>query len=58
MWNGNEITNQKLLVDLTALPGPNHDGVKLVLEENSNYTNNDNLYVIKGALNHRELYKI
>jgi hypothetical protein len=42
LWNGNEITNQKLLVVLPALPGPNHDGGKLVLEENSNYSNNDN----------------
>jgi aldose sugar dehydrogenase len=36
LWNGNEITNQKLLVDLPALLGLNHDGGKLVLEENSN----------------------
>ena len=53
LWNGNELTNQKLLLDLPALPGPNHDGGKLVLEENSNSSNNDNLYVIIGDLNHR-----
>ena len=38
---------------MPALPGPNHDGGKLVLEENSNSSNNHNLYVIIGALNHR-----
>ena len=53
LWNGIELTNQKLLLDLPALPGPNHDGGKLVLEENSNSRNNDNLYVIIGDLNHR-----
>ncbi|MDF2736938.1 MAG: hypothetical protein K0S93_794 [Nitrososphaeraceae archaeon] len=53
LWNGIELTNQKLLLDLPALPGPNHDGGKLVLEENSNSSNNDNLYVIIGDLNHR-----
>jgi aldose sugar dehydrogenase len=32
LWNGNELTNQKLLIDLRTLPRPNHDGGKLVLE--------------------------
>jgi len=41
-----------LLIDLPALPGPNHNGGKLVLEKNSNSSNNDNLYVIIGDLNH------
>ena len=54
LWNGNELTNPKLLLDLPALPGPNHNGGKLVLEKNSNSSNNDdNLYVIIGDLNHR-----
>jgi aldose sugar dehydrogenase len=53
LWNGNELTNQKLLLDLPAIPGPNHNGGKLVLEKNSNSSNNDNLYVIIGDLNHR-----
>jgi aldose sugar dehydrogenase len=53
LWNGNKLTNQKLLIDLPALPGPNHNGGKLVLEKNSNSSNNDNLYVIIGDLNHR-----
>ena len=42
-----------MLIDLPALPGPNHNGGKLVLEKNSNSSNNDNLYVIIGNLNHR-----
>ena len=42
-----------MLIDLPALPGPNHNGGKLVLEKNSNSNNNDNLYVIIGDLNHR-----
>jgi aldose sugar dehydrogenase len=42
-----------LLLDLPAIPGPNHNGGKLVLEKNSNSSNNDNLYVIIGDLNHR-----
>lgn len=54
LWNGNELTNPKLLLDLPALPWPNHNGGKLVLEKNSNSSNNDdNLYVIIGDLNHR-----
>jgi glucose/arabinose dehydrogenase len=53
LWNENKLTNQKLLIDLPALPGPNHNGGKLVLEKNSNSSNNDNLYVIIGDLNHR-----
>ena len=53
LWNGNELTNQKLLIDLPALPGPNHNGGKLVLEKNSTFSNNDKLYVIIGDLNHR-----
>ena len=42
-----------MLIDLPALPGPNHNGGKLVLEKNSTFSNNDNLYVIIGDLNHR-----
>ena len=53
MWNGIELTDKKLVLDWPALPGPNHVGGKLVLEENSNSINNDNLYVIIGDLNHR-----
>jgi len=47
-----------LLIDLPALPGPNHNSGKLVLEKNSNSSNNDNLYVIKAILIITEFYKI
>ncbi|HET8857658.1 MAG TPA: PQQ-dependent sugar dehydrogenase [Nitrososphaeraceae archaeon] len=53
LWNGNELTNQQLLLDLPALPGPNHDGGKLVLEKSNKSDNNNNLYVVIGDLNHR-----
>ena len=53
LWNGKELTNRYLLVDLPALPGPNHNGGKLVLKKNHNSSNDDNLYVIIGDLNHR-----
>lgn len=52
-WNGNELTNQQLLLDLPALPGPNHDGGKLLLEKRSNSDTSDNLYIVIGDLNHR-----
>ena len=52
-WNGNELTNQQILLDLPALPGPNHDGGKLVLEKSNNSAISDNLYVVIGDLNHR-----
>jgi len=40
---------------LICLPSPdlNHNGGKLVLEKNSTFSNNNNLYVIIGDLNHR-----
>lgn len=53
LWNGNELTNQQLLLDLPALPGPNHDGGKLVLEKSNKSAINNNLYVVIGDLNHR-----
>ena len=28
LWNENKLTNQTLLIDLPALPGPNHNGGK------------------------------
>ncbi|HJU59880.1 MAG TPA: PQQ-dependent sugar dehydrogenase [Nitrososphaeraceae archaeon] len=52
-WNGNELTNPQLLLDLPALPGPNHDGGKLVLEKSNNSPISNNLYVVIGDLNHR-----
>lgn len=45
-WNGQTLDNPTLLVDLPAIPGPNHDGGKLMIGPD-NY-----LYGIIGDLNH------
>ena len=46
-WDGTDLINQKLILDLPAIPGPNHNGGKIALGKD-NY-----LYVIIGDLNHR-----
>ena len=48
-WNGQDKTlvNPALILDLPALPGPNHDGGKLLIGPD-NY-----LYAVIGDLNHR-----
>jgi glucose/arabinose dehydrogenase len=46
-WDGHDLINPFLLLDLPAEPGPNHDGGKLALGPN-NY-----LYAVVGDLNHR-----
>jgi glucose/arabinose dehydrogenase len=46
-WNGNDLVNQKLILDLPGTPGPNHNGGKLVLGKDNT------LYAIIGDLNHR-----
>lgn len=45
-WNGQTLVNPKLLLDLPALPGPNHDAGKLTLSKDGY------LYVIIGELRH------
>jgi len=45
-WNGQSLENPTLLLDLPAIPGPNHDGGKLVIGPD-NY-----LYGVIGDLNH------
>jgi glucose/arabinose dehydrogenase len=45
-WNGEALVNPKLILDLPALPGPNHNAGKLVMGPD-HY-----LYVIIGDLNH------
>ncbi len=47
VWDGNRLTNQALLLDLPALPGPNHDGGKITIGKDGQ------LYVVIGDLNHR-----
>jgi glucose/arabinose dehydrogenase len=46
-WNGQSLVNPKLILDLPALPGPNHDAGKIVMGPD-NY-----LYAVIGDLNHR-----
>ncbi|HYO05593.1 MAG TPA: PQQ-dependent sugar dehydrogenase, partial [Phototrophicaceae bacterium] len=46
-WDGNKLTDQALLLDLPALPGPNHDGGKITIGKDGQ------LYVVIGDLNHR-----
>jgi len=46
-WDGNDLINQNLILDLPAIPGPNHNGGKITLGKDNN------LYVIIGDLNHR-----
>ncbi len=46
-WDGTDLINQKLILDLPAIPGPNHNGGKITLGKDNN------LYVIIGDLNHR-----
>jgi glucose/arabinose dehydrogenase len=45
-WNGDALVNPKLILDLPAIPGPNHNAGKLVMGPD-HY-----LYVIIGDLNH------
>jgi aldose sugar dehydrogenase len=47
-WNGVNLINPVLILDLPALPGPNHDGGKLVIG-----TRDHHLYAVIGDLNHR-----
>jgi aldose sugar dehydrogenase len=45
-WNGQNLINPRLILDLPALPGPNHDAGKLAIGPD-NY-----LYAIIGELRH------
>jgi aldose sugar dehydrogenase len=50
-WNGNQLTNPVLVLDLPGLPGPNHDGGKILIGPAPNETG-QYLYVVIGNLNH------
>ena len=45
-WTGSSLSNPALILDLPALPGPNHNGGKLLISSDKN------LYVVIGDLNH------
>ena len=46
MGGGTNLINQKLILDLPAIPGPNRNSGKITLYKDNN------LYVIKGNLKH------
>jgi glucose/arabinose dehydrogenase len=50
-WNGDQLTNPVLVQDLPGLPGPNHDGGKILIGPAPNETG-QYLYVVIGNLNH------
>jgi glucose/arabinose dehydrogenase len=50
-WNGDQLTNPVLVLDLPGLPGPNHDGGKILIGPAPNETG-QYLYVVIGNLNH------
>jgi len=50
-WNGKELTNPSLILDLPGMPGPNHDGGKILIGASPNDTG-QYLYVVIGDLNH------
>jgi len=45
-WTGSSLTNPALILDLPVLPGPNHNGGKLLISSDKK------LYVVIGDLNH------
>lgn len=50
-WNGKNLIEQALILDLPALPGPNHDGGKLLIDQPKDKSG-PNLYAVIGDLNH------
>jgi len=50
-WNGDQLTNPVLVLDLPGLPGPNHDGGKILIGPAPNETG-QYVYVVIGNLNH------
>jgi aldose sugar dehydrogenase len=50
-WNGYQLTNPVPVLDLPGLPGPNHDGGKILIGPAPNQTG-QYLYAVIGNLNH------
>jgi glucose/arabinose dehydrogenase len=49
-WDGNNLNQESLILDLPGLPGPNHDGGRLLIEKNAGGV--PNLFAVIGDLNH------
>lgn len=49
-WDGNNLNEKSLILDLPGLPGPNHDGGRLLIEKNTGGVSN--LFAVIGDLNH------
>lgn len=50
-WNGENLVQQDLLLDLPGLPGPNHDGGKLLMAQPKN-NGGPNLFAVIGDVKH------
>lgn len=50
-WNGKNLIETALILDLPGLPGPNHDGGKLLINKPID-SNVPSLYAVIGDLNH------
>jgi aldose sugar dehydrogenase len=50
-WDGKNLIEQGLLLDLPGIPGPNHDGGKLLIDRPKD-NNGPNLFAVIGDLNH------
>lgn len=50
-WDGNQLTSPVLVLDLPGLPGPNHNGGKILIGPSPNETGQF-LYAVIGDLNH------
>jgi aldose sugar dehydrogenase len=51
IWDGLSLTNPSLILDLPGLPGPNHDGGKLLIGPSTD-SPDKYLYAVIGDLNH------
>lgn len=50
-WDGKNLIEQGLLLDLPGMPGPNHDGGKLLIDRPKD-NSGPNLFAVIGDLNH------
>lgn len=51
-WNGIDLADPSLILDLPGMPGPNHDGGKLLIDASPSSETGQYLYAVIGDLNH------